>query len=121
MRASEYELVVHPRNRNSASFLDDVRSFVERQKLVPIRFEGLVIDGGFRADLLVEGKLLIELKSVEKFSPVHAKQVLTYLRFLDLPVGLLMNFGADTFREGLRRVVNQHRNTGTSNLRINQP
>lgn len=58
---------------------------VERQKPVPIRFDGLIIDEGFRADLLVEGRLLIELKSVERTAPVHAKQVLTYLRLMDLP------------------------------------
>ena len=79
---------------------------VERQVIVPIRFEDLVIVEGFRADLVVEGKLLIELKSVERFAPVHGKQVLTYLRLTNLRVGLLMNFGAETFREGLRRIVN---------------
>ena len=81
---------------------------VERQKIIPIHFDDLTIDDGFRADLLVDGKLLIELKSIEKLAPVHGKRVLTYLRFLNLPVGLLMNFGAPTFREGLRRIVNQH-------------
>ena len=93
---------------------------VERQKLIPIRFDDLIIDDGFRADLVVEGKLLIELKSIERLSSVHGKQVLTYLRFMELPIGLLMNFGADTFREGLRRIVNRHDNTSSSTLRINQ-
>lgn len=79
---------------------------VERQKPVPIRLEGVILDEGFRADLLVEGKLLIELKSVERTAPVHGKQVLTYLRLMDLPLGLLMNFGAATFREGVKRVAN---------------
>ena len=79
---------------------------VERQVIVPIRFEDLVIVEGFRADLVVEGKLLIELKSVKRFAPVHGKQVLTYLRLMKLRVGPLMNFGAETFREGLRRIVN---------------
>ncbi len=60
----------------------------------------------FRLDLFVEGKLLIELKSVERLAPVHGKQVLTYLRLMNLPLGLLMNFGAATFREGVKRVVN---------------
>ncbi len=76
---------------------------VERQKPVPIRLEGVILDEGFRADLLVEGKLLIELKSVERTAPVHGKQVLTYLRLMDLPLGLLMNFGAATLREGVKR------------------
>lgn len=79
---------------------------VERQKPVPIMIDGVSFDEGFRVDLLVEGKLLIELKSVERFAPVHGKQVLTYLRLLNLPLGILMNFGAPTFREGVRRVVN---------------
>jgi iron complex transport system substrate-binding protein len=81
---------------------------VERQKPVPIRLDGLAIDEGFRADLLIEGRLLIELKSVERLAPVHGKQVLTYLRLMDLPLGLLMNFGAGTFREGIRRVANNY-------------
>lgn len=82
--------------------------FVERQKPISIRFGGIVMDEGFRADLLVEGKLLIELKSAERIAPVHGKQVLTYLRLMGLPLGLLMNFGAATFREGIKRVVNNH-------------
>lgn len=81
---------------------------VERQKPIPIRFDGLVINEGFRADLLVEGKLLIELKCTERFALVHTKQVLTYLRLMDLPLGLLMNFGGATFREGIKRVANGH-------------
>lgn len=71
---------------------------VERQKVVPIRYEAVVLDEGFRVDLLVERRLLIELKSTDNHAPVHAKQVLTYLRLMDLPLGLLMNFGAATFR-----------------------
>ena len=61
---------------------------VERQKPIPIRFDGILLDEGFRADILVEGKLLLELKSVEHTAPVHGKQVLTYLRLMDLPLGL---------------------------------
>lgn len=57
-------------------------------------------------DLLVEGAVVVELKSVEKLAPVHSKQLLTYLRLLDLPVGLLLNFGAATLKDGLHRVVN---------------
>lgn len=79
---------------------------VQRQKPVPIHFDGIRLDEGFRADLVVEGRLLIELKSVERTAPVHGKQVLTYLRLMDLPLGLLMNFGAATFREGVKRVIN---------------
>jgi GxxExxY protein len=81
---------------------------VERQRLIPIIWDGVSLDEGFRADLFVDGRLLIELKSVEKFAPVHGKQVLTYLRLMKLPLGLLMNFGAETFKEGLRRIPNDY-------------
>ena len=83
---------------------------VDRQKPVEIKYRGLVFREGFRVDLLVEDMLLIELKSIEKMQPVHGKQVLTYLRLLDLPLGLLMNFGGATFKEGIKRIVNNHDN-----------
>jgi GxxExxY protein len=79
---------------------------VRRQVSVPLRRKGIVIDNAFKADLLVEDQLLIELKSVERNAPVHGKQVLTYLRLMGLPLGLLMNFGMATFKEGLQRVAN---------------
>jgi GxxExxY protein len=79
---------------------------VERQKTISVEIDGIQLADAFRADLLVEGMLLIELKSVERAAPVHVKQVLTYLRLMDLPLGLLMNFGEETFRMGLKRVVN---------------
>ncbi|MEG3178474.1 GxxExxY protein [Sphingomonas sp. RB3P16] len=82
--------------------------FVERQKIVPIRYGDIVLDEAFRADILIERRLLIELKSVENFAPVHAKQVLTYLRLMDLQLGLLMNFGAATFKDGVRRIANNY-------------
>ena len=70
--------------------------------------------------LRVDGCLVIELKSVEKLAPVHAKQLLTYLRLLNLPVGLLINFGAATFKEGIRRAVNNHQDFASSRLRVSQ-
>jgi GxxExxY protein len=79
---------------------------VERQKPLPIVFDGLALPEGFRVDLLVDGQLIIEVKSVERLSPLHSKQLLTYLRLAKQPIGLLMNFGAETFKEGLRRIVN---------------
>lgn len=91
---------------------------VERQKTVALTVDDLKFDEGFRADLLVEDKLLLELKSVERLAFVHGKQVLTYLRLLDLPLGLLINFGGATFKEGVRRVVNNHSNFASSQLRI---
>jgi iron complex transport system substrate-binding protein len=79
---------------------------VERHKLVTFEFDGMRFDHGLRVDLLVEDQVVVELKSVETLAPVHGKQVLTYLRLLDLPVGLLINFGAATLKDGLRRIVN---------------
>lgn len=76
---------------------------------------------GFRADLFVESQLIIEIKSTDRLAPVHGRQLLTYLRLAKRPVGLLMNFGAETFREGLRRVVNNHTSFAPSRLRVNQP
>lgn len=79
---------------------------VERQKILPVLFDDLVLQEGYRVDLLVEDTLIIEVKSVERLAPVHSKQLLTYIRLAKQPVGLLMNFGGETFREGLRRIVN---------------
>lgn len=79
---------------------------VETQKAAPVVYRGVTVRDAFRIDLLVEGKLIIEIKSVERLAPVHAKQLLTYLRMTQLPLGLLMNFGAEHFRDGLKRVIN---------------
>lgn len=83
---------------------------VARQQPVPISFQGLVFSDAFRADLIVENRLVIEVKSVERNAPVHAKQLLTYLRLMKQPLGLLMNFGLETFRDGVKRVANNHNN-----------
>jgi iron complex transport system substrate-binding protein len=80
--------------------------YVERQKVVSFEYDGLQFRDGLRIDLLIESTVVLEIKSVERLLPVHPKQVLTYLRVLGLPVGLLINFGAPTLKEGLRRVVN---------------
>ena len=82
---------------------------VARQKTVAFDFDDLHFDYGLHVDLLVEGVVVVELKSVEKLAPVHSKQLLTYLRLLNLPVGLLINFGAATLKEGLHRIVNDYR------------
>jgi GxxExxY protein len=89
-----------------AASLHRMGLLVERQKPIAIEFEGLTIADGFRADLVIENQLIIEVKSVERTAPVHAKQLLTYLRLTEQPLGLLMNFGCETFRDGLKRVVN---------------
>ena len=78
---------------------------VERQKAIPIRYEGLTISDAFRADLIINDVLIVEVKSLERCAPVHAKQLLTYLRLTGEPLWLLMNFGCETFRDGLKRVA----------------
>jgi iron complex transport system substrate-binding protein len=84
---------------------------VGRQVPVQLSYKGVVVDNAFRIDLLVEKCLVIELKSVERLMPVHGKQVLTYLRVMDLPLGLLMNFGQATFKDGLKRAANDYYGT----------
>jgi GxxExxY protein len=93
---------------------------VARQVTVPISFAGMTIDEGFRSDLVVENRLVIELKSVEAMAPVHRKQLLTYLRLMHLPLGLLINFGANTFKDGVTRIINGYHPLGPSRLRVNQ-
>ena len=79
---------------------------VERQKAVPIHYDGLVFDEGFRADIVVEDCVIVELKSIEKIAPVHKKQLLTYLRLTDKKLGLLINFGSALIKDGIFRIVN---------------
>lgn len=81
---------------------------VERQRPVDIEFEGMCFAAAFRIDLLVDERLILEIKSIDQLSPVHAKQLLTYLRLTKQPVGLLINFGGETLKEGVRRLVNNH-------------
>ena len=78
---------------------------VLRQVSIPIHFDGISFDEGFRADLIVEQQIVVELKSNEKNHPVHGKQLLTYLRLADKPLGLLINFGLPLLKDGLKRVV----------------
>lgn len=96
---SVYEIVL-------AKYLTDVGLMVERQVPVPIYFQGIAFDEGFRADLFVERKVIIELKSVERLQPVHSKQLLTYLRLTGCRLGLLINFGENLLKDGFKRVVN---------------
>ena len=79
---------------------------VERQVPIPIRYDELTFDEGFRADLLVENKVIVELKSLEKLIPVHGKQVLTQLRLSNHRLGLLLNFGEIRLKDGIERIVN---------------
>jgi GxxExxY protein len=78
---------------------------VETQKTIPIVVDDLTIPEAFRADLVIEGKLIVELKSVEEMKPVFAKQLLTYLRLSGLKLGLLLNFGAPSLKNGIERVA----------------
>ncbi|HMO14472.1 MAG TPA: GxxExxY protein, partial [Pirellulaceae bacterium] len=103
-----------------ARMLENEGLQVRRQVPVPIAVMGMRFEEGFRADILIEDLLLLELKSVENLAPVHSKQLLTYLRLLELPLGLLMNFGAATFKEGVRRIVNGPQSFASSCLRVNQ-
>jgi GxxExxY protein len=93
---------------------------VKRQCAIRIEYDDFVVEDAFRLDLLVEDKLIIELKSVEANAPVHKKQLLTYLRLTNRSLGLLMNFGMATFGEGCDRVVNNHTDFASSRLRVSQ-
>ena len=77
-----------------------------KQVPVSIRYDSIVFDEGFRADIIVEDKVILELKSVERVAPVHKKQLLTYLRLADKRLGLLINFGEELLKTGVSRVVN---------------
>ena len=79
---------------------------VERQVNIPITYRGIKFDEGFRADLIVDHKVIVELKSVEQISKAHKKQVLTYLKLTDLKLGYLLNFGEELMKEGISRVIN---------------
>jgi len=79
---------------------------VRRQVPVPIRYEDMEFDEGFRADLIVEDCIVVELKSAEQLAPVHFKQTLTYCRLLDYRLGLLINFGGALIKDGIKRVIN---------------
>lgn len=80
---------------------------VKEEVSVPITYEGLVIDVAYRADLIVEKKVIVELKSIELVKKVHKKQLLTYLRLSDIRLGLLINFGAPLIKHGITRIVNR--------------
>jgi len=93
---------------------------VDRQKPIDIFFEGMRFDAAFRIDLLVDDRLLVEIKSVERLNAAHGKQLLTYLRLTRQSVGLLINFGGATLKEGVRRIVNDHKPSASPRLRVNR-
>lgn len=82
------------------------RFHVERQKAVPIVYYDRLFDKGYRADLIVERSIVLEIKSVERIAPVHVQQLLTYLRLAKYRLGLLFNFKTASLKDGIRRVVN---------------
>jgi iron complex transport system substrate-binding protein len=92
-----------------AKMLADRGLEIERQKPVSFVIDGIHFQDGFRVDLLVERRIVVEIKALQKLAPVHSKQLLSYLRLMDLQVGLLINFGEERLKDGLHRVVNRYR------------
>jgi iron complex transport system substrate-binding protein len=110
---SVYEMIL-------ASKLARIGYSVERQRPVDVEYDGLRFEAAFRIDLIVNDCLLVEIKSVERLNGAHAKQLLTYLRLTKQPVGLLINFGGETLKEGLKRIVNDYAPSAPPRLRVNQ-
>jgi GxxExxY protein len=93
---------------------------VARQRAIDIVDEGEVIPAAFRIDLLVEDRVIVEIKSVERLAAVHKKQVMTYLRLTGLEVGLLINFNEAALKDGIQRIVNGYTPSASPRLRVNQ-
>ncbi len=86
--------------------LEERGLLIERQVPVSIKYKGIHFDEGFRIDILVEGKVILELKSVEQLHKIYHKQLLTYLKLKELKLGFLLNFGASMMKDGIKRVIN---------------
>lgn len=86
--------------------LRDCGLFVEKEKPVPLIYEGVKLDCGYRIDLLVEKQFVLELKAVDELAPIHMAQILTYLKLMDLRHGLLLNFNVQSLKLGIKRVIN---------------
>ncbi|HEY1021279.1 MAG TPA: GxxExxY protein [Flavisolibacter sp.] len=82
----------------------------ERQVAIPVRYDGLTMEVGFKADLVVDREVIVEIKSVEAIKPVFKKQVLTYLRLTGYKIGLLINFNEELVKNGITRLINNHVN-----------
>ncbi|HEX8365182.1 MAG TPA: GxxExxY protein [Allosphingosinicella sp.] len=104
-----------------AGRLEQMGYSVRRQQPISIEFEGVRFEAAFRIDIIVDGRLIVEVKSVERLIRLHGKQLLTYLRLMKQPVGLLINFGGETLKEGVRRIVNDYRPSASPRLRVNNP
>lgn len=85
--------------------LAEHRTAVEQQKALPVKYRGVKLDCGYRIDLLVEGKVIVELKAVERLEPIHEAQLLSYLKLSGCKVGLLINFNVKVLKSGIRRLV----------------
>ena len=81
-----------------------------RQQDLPVYYDAIVLDVAFRIDIFVENRIVIEIKSVEEFSKVHYKQIITYLKLLNVPIGILVNFNTDSIKENIKRIVNNYHN-----------
>lgn len=79
----------------------------KRQQAIPVIYDNIKLDLGFRSDIIIHNKVIVELKSIESLAPVHYKQVLTYLKLTDLKLGILVNFNVDLLKDGFRRIVNK--------------
>ena len=93
---------------------------VLRQQSINFEYEGIIFKDSFRLDLLVEDRVIVELKAVENLLPVHSKQLYTYLKLLKLEIGLLINFNEDLLKDGINRIANNHFPSTSSRLRVNQ-
>ncbi len=88
--------------------LEQARHRVKLQVPIAMSYRGVVVENAFKIDLLIDNCLIVELKSIDRLVAVHGKQVLTYLRLTKMPLGILMNFGQATFKDGLRRIANDY-------------
>ena len=79
--------------------------FVERQKALPVIYDEIKLDAGYKIDLLVENKVILELKSVEEIAPIHTAQLMTYLKLSSLKLGLLLNFNVKDMKKGIKRII----------------
>ena len=80
--------------------------YVERQKPIPVEYEGEIVDLGFRPDLIVNGEVIVEIKTVQKLAPIHEAQLLTYLKLSEKRLGLLINFNEALLKDGIKRMLN---------------
>lgn len=111
---SVYEMVL-------AAAISRLGYSVERQMPINVEYDGLTFNNAFRVDILVDNQLILEIKSVDQITPVHSKQLLTYLRLMKLPVGLILNFNGATMKEGIKRLVNNHTDSAAfASLRENK-